>query len=72
MPNITYGVGFISRFMESLISSDLVAANRTLRYIKTTLDYGLLFPNNSDDAKSRIRGHLILISLEIKQTERAQ
>lgn len=58
--------------MDSPISIYLVAANRILRYIKATLDYGLLFPNNSDDAESRIRGHLILISLEIKPTERAQ
>ena len=58
--------------MESLISSDLVAANRTLRYIKTTLDYGLLFPNNSDDADRQNRRYLILISLKIKKTERAQ
>ena len=34
---------------------------------------GLLsLPNNSDDADRKIKGYLILISLEIKKTERAQ
>lgn len=43
-PDILYGVGLISRFMaESPTSSHMKAAKRILRYVRGTLDYGLLY-----------------------------
>lgn len=44
-PNITYGVGLISRYMEEPKTSHYVAAKRILRYIQGTLDFGLLIPS---------------------------
>lgn len=43
-PDISYGVGLISRFMDDPRQSHLVAAKRIMRYLKGTLDYGILFP----------------------------
>lgn len=47
-PDILYGVGIISRFMESPTSSHMKAAKRILRYIKGTLDYGLLYSSSKN------------------------
>lgn len=44
-PDLAYAVGLISRFMEKPRASHQVVGKRILRYIKGTLDFGLLFPN---------------------------
>ena len=42
-PNITYGVGLVSRYMEHPLQSHLMAVKRILKYVKGTLNLGLLF-----------------------------
>ncbi|PKI72950.1 hypothetical protein CRG98_006650 [Punica granatum] len=42
-PNMLFGVGLVSRFMETPKTSHLKAAKRSLRYVKGTVDYGLLY-----------------------------
>ncbi|CAM8953635.1 unnamed protein product [Rhodiola kirilowii] len=42
-PNIVYGVGLISRFMEQPQQSHFLAAKRILRYISGTSDYGIMY-----------------------------
>lgn len=44
-PDISYGVGLVSRFMDDPRHSHLVAVKRILRYLKGTLEFGVLFPN---------------------------
>lgn len=43
--DISYGVGLVSRFMDDPRHSHLVAIKRILRYLKGTLEFGVLFPN---------------------------
>lgn len=46
-PDILYGVGLVSRFMESPTINHMKAAKRILRYIKGTIDFGLFYsPSN--------------------------
>ncbi|XP_019438931.1 PREDICTED: uncharacterized protein LOC109344628 [Lupinus angustifolius] len=45
-PDIVYVVGLISRFMEAPTREHLLAAKRLFRYIKGTIDFGLLLPNH--------------------------
>jgi hypothetical protein len=46
-PDILFGVGLISRYMESPTTTHMKTAKRILRYIKGTLDYGLFYsPSN--------------------------
>lgn len=47
-PNISYGVGLISRFMESPHQSHLQGAKRILRYLKGTYDFGLLYSSTNN------------------------
>uniref|UniRef100_A0A2N9JBE9 Integrase catalytic domain-containing protein n=1 Tax=Fagus sylvatica TaxID=28930 RepID=A0A2N9JBE9_FAGSY len=42
-PDILYGVGLVSRYMEALTMTHLKTAKRILRYVKGTLDFGLLY-----------------------------
>ena len=42
-PNLLYLVGLISRYMETPTSDHLLAENRILRYLKVTLDFGLIY-----------------------------
>ncbi|XP_026435825.1 uncharacterized protein LOC113333613 [Papaver somniferum] len=42
-PEICYAVNQVCQFMQSPISEHLTAAKRILRYIKSTVDYGILF-----------------------------
>ncbi|RDX58041.1 Copia protein, partial [Mucuna pruriens] len=56
-PNIAYGVGLISRFMNHLRLSHLLSAKRILRYMKGTLDYGLLFSKHGRSVSDEIHGY---------------
>lgn len=42
-PEIAYSVGIVSQFMQSPRSSYLDPARRILRYVKGSLDYGLMY-----------------------------
>ena len=41
-PDLLYSVGLLSRYMETPTSDHLAAANRILRYVKGTLNFGLI------------------------------
>jgi len=47
MPDICYSVSEISKSMHDPRKSLLIVAKRILRYIKGTIDFGLLFPNGT-------------------------
>ncbi|WOH04396.1 hypothetical protein DCAR_0623805 [Daucus carota subsp. sativus] len=47
-PDISYAVGVISRFMQNPRKPHFEAAKRILRYIKGSIDYGLLYKKNED------------------------
>jgi len=42
-PDLSYAVGLVSQFMQTPRKPHLDAARRILRYIKSTLDYGLFY-----------------------------
>ncbi|KAK9185737.1 hypothetical protein WN943_026096 [Citrus x changshan-huyou] len=42
-PDISYAVGVMSRYMQNPKKSHLEAVRRVLRYVKSTIDYGLLY-----------------------------
>ncbi|CAJ2632822.1 unnamed protein product [Trifolium pratense] len=44
-PDLAYSVGVVSRFMQKPKLPHLAVAKRILRYIRGTMDYGILFPN---------------------------
>lgn len=46
-PDITYSVGIVSRFMEKPTVMHKNAAKRILRYIKGTLNFGLIYTKDS-------------------------
>lgn len=43
-PDITYAVGYVSRFMEKPRQEHLAAVKHLLRYIAGTIEYGLVYP----------------------------
>ncbi|XP_071696967.1 uncharacterized mitochondrial protein AtMg00810-like [Rutidosis leptorrhynchoides] len=47
-PDLAYAASFLSRFMTSPTSSHLGAARRVLRYLKGSLDLGIMFERNKD------------------------
>ncbi|KAJ9556278.1 hypothetical protein OSB04_010892 [Centaurea solstitialis] len=47
-PDISYAVGVMSRYMQSPRKPHLDAARRALRYIKGTIDYGLIYRRGED------------------------
>jgi hypothetical protein len=57
-PDILFGVGLVSRYMERPRSSHLKAAKRILRFIKGTLNYGLCY---SSSQNFKITGRLLLV-----------
>ena len=42
-PDLLYSVGILSRYMETPTSDHLSATNRILRYVKGTIDFGLIY-----------------------------
>ncbi|KAM1224199.1 hypothetical protein ACFX2G_044088 [Malus domestica] len=48
-PDIVYGVGLMSRYMETPRESHWLAAKRILRYIRGTLNYGLFYNFGEDE-----------------------
>ncbi|XP_019105476.2 uncharacterized mitochondrial protein AtMg00810-like [Beta vulgaris subsp. vulgaris] len=47
-PDIAYAVSVISRFMQKPVKRHLEAVRRILRYMKGTIDYGILYRNNKE------------------------
>ncbi|KAK3038082.1 hypothetical protein RJ639_031636 [Escallonia herrerae] len=47
-PDILFGVGLMSRYMEAPTTSHLKVAKRILWYIKGTLDYGIMYSSSQD------------------------
>ncbi|MCH99895.1 cationic amino acid transporter 1-like, partial [Trifolium medium] len=45
-PDLAYSVGVVSKFMQKPKLSHLAATKRILRYIRGTVDYGIIFPNS--------------------------
>ncbi|GAU17221.1 hypothetical protein TSUD_324240 [Trifolium subterraneum] len=45
LPDLAYSEGIVSRFMQKPKLSHLAAVKRILRYIRGTMDYGILFPS---------------------------
>ncbi|XP_073154008.1 secreted RxLR effector protein 161-like [Henckelia pumila] len=45
-PNISYSMGVVSQFMDKPCESHFIAAKRIMRYIKETLNFGLLYKQN--------------------------
>lgn len=54
-PDLAYSVGVISRFMEKPTVMHLNAAKRILRYVKGTIDYGLIY--TKDDENNVVIGY---------------
>jgi hypothetical protein len=52
--DLTYSVSVVSRFMQMSKLSHLTAARRILRYIRGTLDYGILFPSTDKGKKCKL------------------
>ena len=61
-PEISFGVGLVSRYMKSPRQSHLVAAKRILRYLKGTLNHGVLFPTHLPNQKEDGILHLVAYS----------
>ncbi|XP_019465422.1 PREDICTED: uncharacterized protein LOC109363626 [Lupinus angustifolius] len=51
-PETTYGVGMISKHIANSTQSHMIAAKRIRRYLKGTLCYGVLFPNQKQNCES--------------------
>jgi len=47
-PDIAYEVGLISKYMEKPTTSHMIAANRILRYVKGTCNYGIQYSRNQN------------------------
>ncbi|KAE8676544.1 hypothetical protein F3Y22_tig00111584pilonHSYRG00119 [Hibiscus syriacus] len=47
-PDISYAVGVMSRYMKNPKKPHLEAVRRILRYVKNTIDYGLLYKKGED------------------------
>ncbi|KAM1753554.1 hypothetical protein ACFX12_006125 [Malus domestica] len=47
-PDISYAVGVMSRYMQNPKKPYLEAGRRILRYVKSTIDYGLLYKKGED------------------------
>ena len=43
-PDLAFSIGYVSKFMQQLMTEHLQAIKRIIRYIVCTLDYGLHYP----------------------------
>ena len=57
-PELAFSVGMISKFMSDPRHSHMVAAKRILRYLRGTLNMGILFPHQDE----KVRPHLVAYS----------
>ncbi|XP_019438963.1 PREDICTED: uncharacterized protein LOC109344664 [Lupinus angustifolius] len=56
-PEITYDAGVISRHMANPKQSHIIAAKRIMRYLKGTMNYGIMFPNQIEESESYFVGY---------------
>ncbi|XP_014625989.1 uncharacterized mitochondrial protein AtMg00810-like [Glycine max] len=56
-PDIAYCVGLISRFMEKPKTPHFLEAKRILRYVKGTLDLGILYPYSQKNIEGEVFGY---------------
>lgn len=56
-PDICYAVGVLSKFMNRPKKSHFLAAKRVLRYVKGTMQYGVMFPSSVDGAEMKLIGY---------------
>ncbi|XP_019427142.1 PREDICTED: uncharacterized protein LOC109335462 [Lupinus angustifolius] len=54
IPEISYGVCLISRFMSKIKQTHLVLTNRILRYLKGTINCGILFPYQTEKGELQL------------------
>ncbi|KAL0462187.1 UNVERIFIED_CONTAM: putative mitochondrial protein [Sesamum latifolium] len=47
-PDISFAIGVMSRYMQNPKKSHLEAVRRILRYVKSILDYGIMFKKDED------------------------
>ncbi|XP_019457615.1 PREDICTED: uncharacterized protein LOC109358001 [Lupinus angustifolius] len=57
-PEISYDAGVISRHMANPRQSYMIAAKRIMRYLKGTMNFGILFPNQKEVNESCFVGYL--------------
>ena len=55
-PDISFAVGYVSRFMEQPRQEHLAAVKHLLRYIAGTVDYGIVYPKRSN-ADNKLMGY---------------
>lgn len=59
-PDLTYAVGKLCKYMHNPGKAHVIALKRTLRYLKATADYGLVYDfgfNNNRSVKSGVYGY---------------
>lgn len=56
-PDIAHSVRLISRFMEKPRTPHLLAAKRIVRYVKGTIDFGILFPEKVTESQAKLYGY---------------
>ncbi|XP_058745995.1 uncharacterized mitochondrial protein AtMg00810-like [Vicia villosa] len=56
-PGLAYSVGMVSRFMQKPNVSHIAAEKRILRYLKGTLDYGILIPASDKGKECKLVGY---------------
>ncbi|XP_019438962.1 PREDICTED: uncharacterized protein LOC109344663 [Lupinus angustifolius] len=54
---ITYVAGVINRHMANPKQSHIIAAKRIMRYLKGTMNYGIMFPNQIEESESYFVGY---------------
>lgn len=55
--DLSFSVGYISIFMKAPMRRHLLAAKRIMRYIKGTVDYGILFPKGGGESEIELLGY---------------
>ncbi|CAJ2635289.1 unnamed protein product [Trifolium pratense] len=55
-PDLAFAVGAVSRFVNSPKKSHMIAVKKIMRYVKGTMDYGILLPNTLSNAVNRLEG----------------
>ncbi|GAU34193.1 hypothetical protein TSUD_162940 [Trifolium subterraneum] len=53
-PDLAYSVGIVSRFIQKPKLSHLAVVKRILRYIRGTMDYGILFPSTDKGKQCKL------------------
>jgi hypothetical protein len=48
-PNLSFGVGYLSRFMEEPKQEHMATMKHLLRYVASTLEFGLFYMSNNAD-----------------------